>query len=89
MSEFVKIPDETYEKIWGQFRMQVTGVFDFMRVDEKLPVRYVYGLGAFIPGAVDTIVALAEIACERVRGRDIPITLDYANHRIKKKKRKK
>jgi hypothetical protein len=55
--------------------MQVHGVFDFMKVDDRLPVRYVYGMGDFVPGAVDEIVKLAEDFALRVRGADKPIDL--------------
>lgn len=69
------LPEEDYKKAIGQFRMQENGVFDFLKVDDKIPVRYRYGMGEFIPGAVDEIVRLSEDFCLRVRGKDKPIDL--------------
>ena len=77
MSEFIRIPDQEYNKIYGQFRMQLNGVFQPFNT---------YGLHIFIPGAIETIVALAELAGERVRGKDTPITIEHANRRIRRKK---
>ncbi len=52
------LPDNDYKKIIGQLRMQMTGTFDFLKVDNRLPVRYIYGLGVFVGGAVDENVSL-------------------------------
>lgn len=76
MTEIFRLPDNEYQKAIGQFRMQVSGVFDFLKVDDKLPVRYVYGMGDFIPGAIDEIVKLAEDFSLRVRGMDKPIDIE-------------
>ena len=54
------LSDEDYAKAVGQFRIQLNGVFDFLKVDEKLPVRYMYGLGYAIPGAIKEIVKLTD-----------------------------
>ena len=58
MTEIPWLEDEAYRKAIGQLRMQLGGIFDFLLVDEKLPVRYVYGLGAYIEGAVNECVKL-------------------------------
>jgi len=78
------LSDEDYQKAIGQLRMQVAGAFDFLKVNEKLPVRYFYGMGEFIPGAVGEIVKLAEDFSLRVRGaKDKPISIEY----VRKKSR--
>jgi len=58
MTEIPWLEDEDYRKAIWQLRMQLGGIFDFLLVDEKLPVRYVYGLGAYIEGAVNECVKL-------------------------------
>ena len=55
---FPYLPQDEYDKAKGQLGMQATGVFDFLKVDEKLPVKYIYGLGVYIPGASAEIVDL-------------------------------
>lgn len=70
------LPQQEYDKIIGQFRLQVAGVFDFLKVDEKLPVRYQYGMGAFVPSAIEEIVRLAEDFGLRVRGADKPLSIE-------------
>jgi len=45
-------------------------------VDDKLPVRYVYGTEAFVHGAVQEIVRLAEDFGLKVRGVDKIISID-------------
>jgi hypothetical protein len=52
------LPEEEYRKVEGQLRLNMNGVFDFLKVDNRLPVRYVYGLGVFVGGAVDEAVKL-------------------------------
>jgi len=84
MSEINWLSDEEYQKAATQFRMQVNGVFDFMKVEDSLPVKYLYGLGEYVPGAVEEIVRLAEDFSLRVRGQDKPINLEM----VRKKKRK-
>ena len=74
------LPKPDYDKAVGQLRMQARGILDFLRVDDKLPVRYIYGLGIYIEGAVEEMVELAEDFSVRVRGdKDQPI-------RVKKKR---
>lgn len=58
MTEIPWQEDLEYRKTISQLRMQVGGIFDFLLVDEKIPVRYVYGLGAYIEGAVNECVKL-------------------------------
>jgi hypothetical protein len=70
------LSEEEYQKAVTQLRMNVVGIFDFMRVDDKLPVKYMYGLGTFINGAIDEIVKLTEAFGLRVRGIDKPINLE-------------
>lgn len=76
------LPDEEYQKALSQLRMQVAGVFDFLKVDDKLPIRYVYGMGEFIPGAITEIVKLAEDFSLRVRGmKDKPISIEHVRRK--------
>jgi len=59
-----KLPQEEYDKIVGQFRLQLNGImvnFDC------------YGMHDDVVGASEEIVKLAEQAMMRVRGKDIPI----------------
>jgi 6-pyruvoyl-tetrahydropterin synthase len=70
------LSDEEYQKAITQLRMQVYGVFDFLKVDNKLPVKYLYGMGEFIEGAVDEIVRLAEDFGLRVRKIDKALSLE-------------
>ncbi len=70
------LSDEEYAKAVGQLRMQMAGVFDFMKVEEKLPVRYMHGMTEFVPGAIEEIIKLAEDFGLRVRGLDKPISLE-------------
>ena len=80
---FVPLGEKDYQKAITQLRMQAGGIFDFMKVDEKLPVRYLYGLGDWVPGAIEEIVKLAEDFGLRVRGVDKPISIDYVRRRKK------
>uniref|UniRef100_A0A6M3LFC6 Uncharacterized protein n=1 Tax=viral metagenome TaxID=1070528 RepID=A0A6M3LFC6_9ZZZZ len=77
------LEDSEYKKAIGQFRMQVAGVFDFLKVDDKIPIRYRYGMGEFIPGAVEEIVRLAEDLGLRVRDVDKPISLEMIRRKRK------
>jgi len=70
------LSNEEYAKARGQLRMQVAGVFDFIKVDDKLPVRYMYGAGDGIPRAIEELVKLAEDFGLRVRGIDKSISLE-------------
>ncbi len=75
------LPDEDYRKAVGQLRMQLTAVFDFLKVDDKLPIRYFHGMGEFIPGAVEEIIKLAEDFSLRVRGVDKPISIEHVRRK--------
>ena len=77
----VYLPDAEYNKAIGQLRMQVAGVFDFLKVDDSIPVRYVYGMGEFIPGAITEIVKLAEDFSLRVRGQDKIISIEHVRRK--------
>ena len=61
------LPQKEYDKAIGQFRRQLTGVFAPFDT---------YGLGVFIPGAIEEAARLAEDFGLRVRGMDKPIALD-------------
>jgi len=66
------VSEAEYEKAVGQLRLQLSGVFKpFM----------LYGLGVFIPGAVDEAVRLAEDFSLRVRGVDKPLSLEQVRQR--------
>ena len=75
-----RIPQETYDAIWGKFRL---------RMNKVLGVFNMHGFQAFIPECADVITELAKIADENVRGAEKPITVEYARKRISKRKRKK
>lgn len=47
-----------YRKSKTQLRMQAARIFDFIKVDDKLPVRYMYGLGMGVEGGVDEAIRL-------------------------------
>jgi hypothetical protein len=70
------LSEEEYSKAKTQLGMQVAGVFDFMKVDNTIPIKYVYGMGDFVPGAIDEIIRLAEDFGLRVRGVDKPISIE-------------
>ena len=70
------LDDDDYKKAIAQLRMNVAGIFDFMKVDDRLPIRYMYGLGDFIQAAIEEIVKLTEAFGLRVRGIDKPINLE-------------
>lgn len=55
---YLKIPEDEYGKAKGQLQMQAVGIFDFLKVDEKVPIRYMYGMGAFVDGSITEIVKL-------------------------------
>ena len=69
------LSQDEYDKAIGQLRLQVGAIFDFLKVDDKLPVRYMYGYEPFIRGAVNEIVKLAEDFGLRVRGVDRAISI--------------
>jgi len=64
------LPQKDYDKAISQLGMHAYGIFDFLKVDDKIPVRYMYGTEAFVHGAVQEIVRLAEDFGLRVRGVD-------------------
>jgi len=49
----VWLEEQEYRKAYTQMRMGMSVIFDFMRVDDKLPVQYQYGLGVYVDGAID------------------------------------
>jgi len=80
---YKKLPNDEYQKAISQLRMQTVGIFDFLKVDDKLPVRYQYGMDVYIPGAIEEIVKLAEDFGIRVRGGDKPISLEHVRRHKK------
>lgn len=70
------LPEEEYRKAIGSLRLQMAGIFDFLKVDDKLPVRYQYGMGDYVPGAIEEAVGLAEDFGLRIRGVDKPISIE-------------
>jgi len=73
MTEYIKIPQPEYDKARGQLRLQLTDVLSVFKM---------YGLGEYIPGAIEEIVELTEQFAMRVRGKDVPIRLKQRrNHR--------
>ena len=70
------LSQDDYDKAIGQLQMHAYGIFDFLKVDDKLPVRYMYGTEAFVHGAVQEIVRLAEDFGLRVRGVDKIISIE-------------
>ncbi len=61
------LSDEEYQKLVGQLRVQLSGVFR--------PFHY-YGMDVFVPPAINECVKLAEDFGLRVRGVDHPISLN-------------
>ncbi len=76
------LTEEEYAKAKTQLRMQMTGIFDFMKVDDKLPVRYMYGLGDFVQGAIEECISLTEDFGLRVRGIDKAISIELVRIKI-------
>lgn len=76
------LSDEDYAKAIGQFRMNIIAIFDFMKVDDKIPVRYMYGLGNFVQNAVEEIVRLTEDFGLRVRGIDKEISIKIVRRKL-------
>jgi len=64
MAKYAKIPQRDYDKAKGQLRMAIR---------QTLSVFDMYDLKAFLSGAEDEIVEIAEQFGERVRGNDVPI----------------
>jgi hypothetical protein len=82
---YIVLGDDEYQKAISQLRMQMAGVFDFLKVEDggDIRVRYLYGLDVYIPGAIDEAVKLAEDFGLRVRGVDKPISIDYVRRNKK------
>ena len=59
------LSDEDWAKLVGQFKLQV---------GETLGCFNGYGMGVFIPGAVDEITELMVAATQKARGNDKPYT---------------
>ena len=59
-----KIPQESYDKALGQFRLQLGAIMNCFRC---------YGLQEDVDGAILEIVTLAEQFAMRIRGKNIPI----------------
>ncbi len=75
------LSEDDYQKALGQLKRNAYGIFDFLKVDEKLPVRYIYGAGAYIPGAVAEMVKLAEDFSLRCRGAEKPVSIEYVRRK--------
>ena len=70
---YVKLPDEGYNKLKGQVRMQLNDIF--------FPLR-MYGQSSLVDGAIEETMDLIETAMMAVRGKKIPIRLrKYVNPR--------
>lgn len=69
------LPENDYKKAIGQFRLQLGGVFQPFKM---------YGMDAFIPGAIEEVVKLAEDLGMRLRGIDKPIDLERVRAKRKK-----
>lgn len=66
------LSDEDYKKAVTQLRLQLNGVFSVFRM---------YGLDAYIPGAIEEIVMLAEDFGLRVRGVDKAISIEMIRNK--------
>ena len=75
--------EEDYKKALFHLRTNAESVFDFLKVDDKIPIRYMYGTGVYVHGAVDEIIKLAEDFSLVTRGEDKPISIE----RIRRKRR--
>jgi len=58
---FPWLSEEEYEKLIGQFRLQLNGVMNVFNV---------YGMGDYIPAAIEEIIGLVHQFGMRVRGDD-------------------
>ena len=67
--EYPRLPQEEYDNALGHFKMQLNGVFH---------VFCCHGLDAYVPGAIEAVVDLAEQFSMRVRGKDAPIQLRFS-----------
>lgn len=71
------IPEDTYKK----FLFQMTA-----QMNDALQVFNIHGLGVYIPGATEACAISAELFCENVRGRDIPLTPEMVRYRRNKRR---
>uniref|UniRef100_A0A6M3KUZ5 Uncharacterized protein n=1 Tax=viral metagenome TaxID=1070528 RepID=A0A6M3KUZ5_9ZZZZ len=55
VSDIPWLDDMEYRKAHTQMRMGAQMVFDFIKVDDKLPVRYLYGLGPHVLEGIEEI----------------------------------
>ncbi len=69
--QYPRIPDDDYAKALGQYRLQVGGVLGAFDL---------YGMGDYIPGALQTIVSLTEQFGMRIRGKDQIIQVDFPTY---------
>ena len=63
MKEYMWLSDDDWNKLVGQFRMQV---------GETLSIFNMYGMGDWVGGAVEEIVELFVDGTQKVRGMDKP-----------------
>ena len=70
------LPEEDYKKAIGQFRMQIAGALNPLRM---------YGQGEYVDMAVEEIILLAEDFGLRVRGIDKPISLELMRREQRRK----
>ena len=69
------LPQDDYDKAVGQLRLQIGSVLRMFDI---------YGLGIYIPPAIESITKLTEDFGLRVRGVDHPISLDLVERGEKK-----
>jgi hypothetical protein len=60
------LPEEEYQKLIGQTRNQLHGVFYPLRI---------YGQGVYCDGAEDEVMQLFEEFGKKIRGRDVPLVI--------------
>ena len=70
------LSDSDYLKAKGQLRLQLNGIMSTFRM---------HGMDAFVPGAIEQIILLAEQFGMRVRGIDEPIDIMIAQRKKKEK----
>ena len=66
------LPDKEYKKIEGIFKLQL---------NEVMKPFNMYGLGEFIPGAIEEIIALSVDFSIVLRGKDKPISIKYVRRK--------
>lgn len=69
------LSDEEYQKVVSQLRLQFNGIFQSF---------HMYGLDAYIPGAIEECVKLCEDYGLRVRGIDKPLSLELIRRQKQK-----